>query len=66
LCIGGVCLRDRSIDPLRALLVRHRQQQRPNPAARWADLPPIEGLPDDDERPGWGGMVQDGAGWREG
>jgi hypothetical protein len=61
---------DRSQAPLRALIEHHRAQQPHNPSARWAELPPIEGLDEDADadagQPGWAGMAQDGAGWRAG
>ena len=62
-CIDGVLHQDRSAAQIRALIEQRRAQQ----PARWAQLEPIEGLDEDAAagRPGWGGMVQDGAGWRE-
>jgi hypothetical protein len=65
--IDGVLHQDRSQTPLRALIERRRAQQPHNPSARWAQLEPIEGLDEDAAagRPGCGGMVQDGSGWRE-
>jgi hypothetical protein len=66
--IDGVLHQDRSPAHLRALVEQHRAQQPHNPLARWAQLEPIEGLDEDADagQPGWAGMVQDGAGWREG
>ena len=63
-CIDGVLVQDRSPAQLRALIEQRRAQQ----SARWAQLEPIEGLDEDADagQPGWAGMVQDGAGWREG
>jgi hypothetical protein len=63
-CIDGVLHQDRSPAQIRALIEQRRAQQ----LARWAQLEPIEGLDEDADagRPGWGGMVQDEGGWREG
>jgi hypothetical protein len=62
--IDGVLHQDRSPAQLRAWIEQRRAQQ----PARWAQLEPIEGLGEDADagRPGWGGMVQDEGGWREG
>jgi hypothetical protein len=67
-CIDGVLHQDRSPAHLRALIKQHRAQQPHNPSARWAQLEPIEGLDEDAAagQPGWGGMVEDERGWREG
>ncbi len=67
-CIDGVVHQDRSPAQIRALIEQRRAQQPHNPSARWAQLEPIEGLDEDAAagQLGWGGMVQDGAGWREG
>ena len=66
--IDGVLHQDRSQTPLRALIEQRRAQQPHNPSARWAQLEPVEGLDEDADagQAGWGGMVQDGSGWREG
>ena len=66
--IDGVLHQDRSQAPLRALIEQRRAQQPHNPSAKWAELEPIEGLDEDADagRHGWGGMVQDERGWREG
>jgi hypothetical protein len=66
--IDGVLVQDRSPAHLRKLIEQHRAQQPHNPLARWAQLEPIDGLDEDADarRPGWGGMVQDEGGWREG
>jgi hypothetical protein len=63
-CIDGVLHQDRSPAQIRALIEQRRAQQ----LARWAQLEPIEGLDEDADagRHGWGGMVQDEGGWREG
>ena len=65
--IDGVLHQDRSQTPLRKLIEQRRAQQPHNPSARWADLEPVEGLTEDADagRLGWGGMVQNGSGWRE-
>jgi hypothetical protein len=65
--IDGVLHQDRSQTPLRKLIEQRRAQQPHNPSAQWAELEPVEGLAEDADagRPGWGGMVQDGSGWRE-
>ncbi len=62
--IDGVLHQDRSPAQLRALIEQRREQQ----SARWAQLEPIEGLDEDADagQAGWGGMVQDEGGWREG
>jgi len=59
---------NRSQAPLRALIEQRRAQQLHNPLGRWPQLESIEGLDEDTAagQPGWAGMVQDGAGWREG
>jgi len=66
--IDGVLHQDRSPAQLRALIEQRRAQQSHNSLARWPQLEPIEGLDEDTDagQPGWVGMVQDGAGWREG
>jgi hypothetical protein len=66
--IDGVLHQDRSPAQLRALIEQRRAQQPHNPSARWAELEPVEGLAEDADagQAGWGGMVQDGSGWREG
>lgn len=63
-CIDGVLHQDRSPAQIRALIEQRRAQQ----LARWAQLEPIEGLDEDADagRPGWGGMIEDEGGWREG
>jgi hypothetical protein len=64
--IDGVLHQDRSPAQLRALIEQRRAKQ-PHPSARWAQLEPVEGLAEDADagQAGWGGMVQDGSGWRE-
>ena len=66
--IDGVLHQDRSPAQIRALIEQRRAQQSHNPLARWPQFEPIEGLDEDAAagQPGWAGMVQDGAGWREG
>ena len=66
--IDGILHQNRSQAPLRALIEQRRAQQSHNPSARWPQLEPIEGLDEDAVagQLGWAGMVQDGAGWREG
>jgi len=66
--IDGILHQNRSQAPLRALIEQRRAQQSHNPLARWPQFEPIEGLDEDTAagQPGWAGMVQDGAGWREG
>jgi hypothetical protein len=57
---------DRSPAQLRALIEQRRAKQ-PHPSAHRAELEPVEGLAEDADagQAGWGGMVQDGSGWRE-
>ena len=66
--IDGILHQNRSQAPLRALIEQRRAQQSHNPLGRWPQLESIEGLDEDAAagQPGWAGMVQDGAGWREG
>lgn len=66
--IDGILHQNRSQAPLRALIEQRRAQQSHNPLGRWPQLESIEGLDEDTAagQPGWAGMVQDGAGWREG
>jgi len=66
--IDGILHQNRSQAPLRALIEQRRAQQLHNPLGRWPQLESIEGLDEDTAagQPGWAGMVQDGAGWREG
>ncbi len=66
--IDGILHQNRSQAPLRALIEQRRAQQSHNPLGRWPQLESIEGLDEDTDagQPGWGGMVQDEGGWREG